>query len=509
MLRFDIGRDDVAGQWRLQDGRWFVGASWISPVSSPVLRMDSHFRGSRRTVTIQEIRRDGDFTELTLCADGSVGLAAGPLGIAPLYIAVRNGRLIGSWDPGDLAPVARPDDLSDVVVTQLLTRRHRYSTSTLFSGISRLTAGATAVWNQESGLRLRYPEPATHVSEPRRLRPGADPVAHFEQLLTHIVRATCHGLDGGIAVELSGGLDSANVALSVAAPPIGPVLSGGLLLAGRTGCAQASRRRLIIDHLGMRDICVPASLHLPLAPDGPRSVDRVHYPDTDVYQEAFDALRTQLRGAGTRVVFTGYGGDEIMDRAPSERRRPTAPPRLPPWLDTRARDALVDVDADGSPVTTVALPTLVVFAARHPAYLRAGLWPVAPFATLELSRFGRSLPVEWRTGKELLRRRLARSGLPATVTRAQCPESFAATMSLALHRHAPVLLADMLGHSVLIDHGFVRRTSVEHLLRRALDSGTMPPLVYDMLALEIGIRSMCATTTRGRNEACESSSPGP
>jgi hypothetical protein len=196
-----------------------------------------------------------------------------------------------------------------------------------------------------------------------------------------------------------------------------------------------------------------------------------------------------------------------MSRVPAERPRPTAPPRLPPWLDQHARDALADVDADCSPVTAVPLPTLVVFAARHPAYLRAGLWPIAPFTAPELSRFGRSLPVEWRTRKELLRQRLARAGLPTIVTHPRRPESFAATMGLALRRHARALLADMLEHSVLIDRGFVRRAAVEHLHRRARDGGTTPPLVYDMLALDIGIRSMCTATTAGREGSCASLTP--
>jgi hypothetical protein len=35
----------------------------------------------------------------------------------------------------------------------------------------------------------------------------------------------------------------------------------------------------------------------------------------------------------------------------------------------------------------------------------------------------------------------------------------------------------------------------------------MPPLVYDMLALDIGIRSMCTAATAGREDSCASSTP--
>jgi asparagine synthetase B (glutamine-hydrolysing) len=507
MLRFDVHHDDVAGQWDWEDTCWRSGSSWITPVTSPALRTESSIDRRGTTVAVRESRIGGDFTELVLGTDGVLGLTAGPLGVAPLYVAAADERLIGSWNPVDLAPFANPDGLSSVVVARLLTRRHRYSAETLFSQITRLTAGAIIEWSRTSGFRLRYPEPASHVTEPRRLRPGVDPVAHFAKLMNHVVCDASDALDGPIAVELSGGLDSANVALSLVQTCPGRILSGGLVVAGRQGRDQDIRRRVLIGHLGLRDVTVAAADHLPLSPHGPRATERPHYPDTDVYQEAFDVLRARLRSAGAHVVFTGYGGDEIMSRTPAERPRPPTPPPLPPWLDQHTRDALADVDADCSPVTEVALPTLVVFAARNPAYLRTGLWPVAPFTAPELSRFGRSLPVEWRTRKELLRQRLARIGLPTTVSHPRRPESFAATMTLALRHHAPALLADMLERSVLIAQGFVCRGAVHHLYRRALDGHSPAPLVYDMLALDIGIRSMCTAATRGERTTCRSSTP--
>lgn len=509
MLRFGIYNGDVPGRWSWQNGSWSCGLSRITPVQSPALRTDTFLADSGATIAVREIRSGGDFLEMTLGADGVMCLAAGPVGVAPLYVATDGPRLIGSWDPAELAPFASVDSLSPVVIARLLTRRHRYSTDTLFTQITRLTAGATLTWNAtSSGVVVAYPAPAAHVVQPRNLRPGADPVSYFGALMDGAVRDVCERNHAGVAVELSGGLDSASVATSVAQMSSRPVLSGGLLLPGATGPAQAARRQTIIEHLGLQDIPVDVAAHLPLAPGGSRTIERAHYPDTDVYLEAFDALRANLRNAGARVVFTGYGGDEIMSCAPAERSHPTNPPRLPTWLDQRTRDALAHVDTNCSPVTAVALPTLLVFAARNPAYLRADLWPIAPFTTPELSRFGRSLPVEWRTGKELLRQRLARTGLPHTVTHPRRPESFSATMRLALRRHASALLADMLERPTLIAYGFIRRNAVERLYLRARAGHAPPTLVYDMLALHLGVHSMCtAANPSGRGTSCPSSTP--
>jgi hypothetical protein len=77
-------------------------------------------------------------------------------------------------------------------------------------------------------------------------------------------------------VELSGGLDSANVAVSAAALSSGQVLSAGLIVAGRAGFEQEIRRWIIVDHLGLRDVTVPANDHLPFSPGGPRTVGRTH-----------------------------------------------------------------------------------------------------------------------------------------------------------------------------------------------------------------------------------------
>lgn len=507
MLRFDIHSDDLMKPWAWRNSLWLSGTSWINPLQLDALRTESS-RGSRGTViAVRENRLGGDFVELTLGNDRSVCLRAGSNGTAPLYVASNGTRLVGSWDPAELAPFARADALSPVVVARLLTRRHRYSAQTLFTTITRLTAGATITWSLAAGMSVRYPPPAAHVGQPRRLRPGADPIAHFGALADRAVAEVCDQHRRAVAVELSGGLDSANIALSAAGLAPSSLLSGGLIVGGHTGHAQSTRRRAISEHLGLRDTAILVAEHLPLCPDGPRVPESAHYPDGDVYQEASDALRAVLHDAGARVVLTGYGGDEIMSLAPAERSSDTRPPRLPPWLDRRTEYALADIDTGCSPVTEVALPTLVVFAARHPSYLRAGLWPIAPFASPELSRFGRSLPVEWRTGKELLRQRLTRFGLPRSVTHPVRPESFAATMRTALRRYAPALLADMLERSVLIEHGLVRQNAIENLHRMARDGQALSPLVYDMLALDIGIRSMCDSTSTGKRNRCVSSMP--
>lgn len=105
-------------------------------------------------------------------------------------------------------------------------------------------------------------------------------------------------------------------------------------------------------------------------------------------------------------------------------------------------------------------------------------------------RLGESLPVNWRADKRLFRQRLARAGFGLAITDPQVPESFDDTMRRALHRHGPRLLSGMLAESVLVDLGFVNPDSLTGLLRHLRRGDPAPPLLYDMLAVEIGLRSM-------------------
>lgn len=152
---------------------------------------------------------------------------------------------------------------------------------------------------------------------------------------------------------------------------------------------------------------------------------------------------------------------------------------------------LDEIDRGTAPVSPGSLATQLVFAARNPAFLRHGVWPVAPLADPAIYEFGRSLPVEWRAGKALLRRRLTWAGFSSAVTAPQHPESFEPVMDRALQVHGPTLLTAMLQHSLLIDAGLVSRAGVEKVLLGLATGRRCPSMVYDMLALEIGLQSMC------------------
>lgn len=475
---------DTCGPWSWNGIQWSAGASVVEPFANPALCC--RLRSPHRLV-IAERRPGGDSLAVDV-QPGRVRLTAGRLGVAPLYLAGNREILYGSWDVADLAKFASPTRIVNRVAVRLLTRRHRYSSDTLFEGITRLTERARAEFTSD-GMRLSYPPDAPHVLAARRLAPHADPVEAFQDHLSAITDPVIETDGRQVALELSGGLDSANVACSAARHRREPLLSLGVLVDGRAGREQRGRRHLLTSALNLRDITVFASQYLPFDLDSAR-FSGPHDGDGEVYREAFDALRQHAVAEGVRVVLTGFGGDEMLALRLSERTRAPLDRPIPEWLTDRAVAALAELETNVAPVAPVAVPTLMASAARHPAYLRLGLWPIAPLAQPVMLRLGESLPVNWRANKRLFRERLTRAGFGPAVTAPHAPESFDDTMELALLRHAPRLLARMLTESILVDYRFVRPDSLTTILGRLRRGDSAPPLLYDMLAVETGLRSM-------------------
>ncbi|WP_246101474.1 asparagine synthase [Streptomyces cyaneus] len=434
----------------------------------------------------EDKRGEADYTSLLVRPD-EVQVSAGVFGTAPLYLIQVDEGLYGSWDLADLRAYLRPDRLNARAVARTLSRQHRYTADTLFDGVYRLTERATAVFTR-TGLAIAYPEPAEHVLHPRRLRAGMDPTAAFEALLTGVM-AEWRPTAKCVGVEVSGGADSGNVALSAAAADFAAVHAFGLLMGGRIGRLQRDRRRALVDHLGLRDTAVPAMQYPPFVPGGVRDRGLPHDPAGAFYQEAFDVMRAQVAARGCAVIFTGGGGDEV--NAHHSRTNAELPPAdHVPWLGPMATEALAQVNENVAPIPVLPVPTLMAFGLHNPAYLRLGIWPVAPLVHPRLIRFMEQLPHEHKRGKKMFRDRLQRAGLPESVAAPAEPENFLAVMESGLRTYGLPLLDDMLRDSLLVDLGYVDPDALARARDHAERAPVVPDLLCDTLALEVGLRSL-------------------
>ncbi|NGO72264.1 asparagine synthase-related protein [Streptomyces boncukensis] len=517
VIKLSISTAALSGTWIWREHSLHHGGSRIEPLRHPALETATVSDGVRtllcvrertpheptpaaclRTVSPPELDRlraeclSWPLEHLTAELDRrrrTVRLATGAWGTLPLHLVASRERLDASWRPTDLTAHVAAGALDDHEVCALLAYRHRYGHATCWRDVKRLTERSTATFS-EQGLHLAYPEPAEH-GLPRELVPGAAPVKVFDALLADAVTRRPLA-DRSVGVQLSGGIDSANIAMALGAAHPGRVCAGALLIGGGAGEQQARRRQMMIANMRLAgDVTVSALTHLPFAADGARGADPLLAgPGEEPYFEAADALADTFATAGSGLVFTGFGGDEFSAPSP----RPAVPPArrrpVPVWCGPKVTMALEHWAEGAAPSTVVPRSTLLALGVVGPLLVRRGLWPVSPFADPRVVRFGEWLPDDWRDGKKLLRDRLASAGLPQSVVRPVLRENFRHVMAASVRRTLVPLLRGWGGDLYLAQAGYVDPDALALAVERAEHAPEEYTRLYAVVALEHFLRGM-------------------
>ncbi|MFI2347790.1 hypothetical protein ACH492_12235 [Streptomyces sp. NPDC019443] len=100
------------------------------------------------------------------------------------------------------------------------------------------------------------------------------------------------------------------------------------------------------------------------------------------------------------------------------------------------------------------------------------------------------LPHEFKRGKALFRERLRRAGLAESVVAPAEPENFLGVMEAGLRSYGLPVLNSMIRESLLVDLGYVDSKALAQAREDAEHAPTVPDLLCDVLALEIGLRSL-------------------
>ncbi|MGW7068825.1 hypothetical protein ACWGII_37905 [Streptomyces sp. NPDC054855] len=403
--------------------------------------------------------------------------------------------MTGSWQLMDLRERLSPGTLNELEVMRLLVGRPRYGHDTLFTTIQRLSEHSTAYADAE-GLRLAYPSAAAHAL-PSELAENADAAAlvdAFESVVDHVL-ARRPLTPGRTAAQLSGGVDSTNLAISLALNHPQLITPCAMLIGGEAGEQQVARRRTVIEHFDFADdITVPASAHPPLSPGGlRRSHPEAISPLDEPHLEAADALAQALRTRDNTTVVSGFGGDEVARiRYHEGGERPA--PSAPDWCGERVRDLLGEVNTGIAPPTVAPETALVALEVATPLLARRGLWTIAPFTDADLVRFGQRLPIEWKKDKLLLHQRLAARGLPETVVNPALRENFGHLMNRAAHEYATGLLRGWGKDLHLIDQGYLDAAVLAETVERAAlsphEAARYRTGLFLITAVELALRAL-------------------
>ncbi len=505
MLKADIALHDLALPAAWRDGAIAFGGSRIRPYPHPALetllvRTQGQWfaiareRWAASASADTEASRDVDVEEYDRLyrecmlwpldylmieaaqAGNRIKLRAGALGSAPVYVRAADDRVSISWDFADF--VGPPLAVDMEIASRRLALRSVYSARQLCVGTMLLTERAS-LYAEPGKASYRYPPPA-EAAEATPLPADRDALAEFERRLRRTVSLRPLA-SAQVSAELSGGMDSATVAVAVAAIH-GRIASMGIALDGDTREAQLARRLKIVDRLGLDDDTVEVAAlppSLDLRPQ-PGQIAGLYW---EYYLEACTALWHSARNRGRDLLFTGIGGDELfpayLDELPSARasagRGDGAEAHAERLLTPRASDAARSLGSFDAPASPVPATSLLAHACRAPYALRHGLWPVNPLSDPGLVAFCHRLPAEHRRERELMRRYLGAHLGDDVFPRGYAKETFVHVIPALVALHAETIAAQ-LRDCALADLGIVDRDAALALLRTAAETRAPGPV---------------------------------
>lgn len=494
MIKADVSIQDLACQATWEDGAIRIGRSRIRPFQHAaletrlvrtegqwfaVVRERSARTGRGNTAPCEDVdatRFDELYREALLWpldyllvevaqAGCRIKLRAGILGAAPVYCRVTEDRIVVSYDFADF--LAQPSTIDLQIASRRLALHADYSARQICSGVLMLTE-RSMLYAEPGRTHFQYPTPA-EAHAPQVLIPDDQVLTTFQELLHQAVSARPATADR-IAVELSGGMDSATTACALSSAH-GKVASLGILLDDEHRDAQAERRQAIVDRLGLHDQTLDIQSFAPTLDLQP-SPARREYPLAEFYLEAFEALWDRARTDGRELLFTGLGGDQLFPIYRNESQPATsrglavvaeAKRRAEALLTPRALHAAQSLHGLDAPAGLLPASVLASSMCQSPHLLRRGLWPVNPLSDPHLVAFCYGLPLRERQDRETMRRFLhARLG-ENVFPRQYAKETFAHVLPKLIAQQAKKI-ASQLRDCALADLGLVDRKAVLALL---------------------------------------------
>lgn len=337
--------------------------------------------------------------------DTAIRYRTSPIVSVPAYIHTNGGLVMVDWDYTRLLRKMTVRPSIDIVLAQI-AGRSPYGSRTIVENLYRTVADSVTTVKL-SGVAFCYPPPIEHEG-PRGVAPNVDLTSVLLETIGDLIAARRLS-PAQVAVEVSGGMDSALTAMAAAGALDGRLLSIGAQFSGAMGRAQAERRSLLVDRGGFDDLSVPAERYPPFLPGTARRTGLNVLPDDENYPELFEVMFAALRSAGIDTLVSGFGGDELYaiyegEGDGSDVSRQAFPS---PFLSREGRRRAQAVQSD-YPTSWLQPSCWQSAAARSQRLLRFGLWPVYPFINVSLARFVAALPYPHRRDRNLLRSTLTR-----------------------------------------------------------------------------------------------------
>ncbi|MGE0199678.1 MAG: asparagine synthase-related protein [Candidatus Melainabacteria bacterium] len=412
-----------------------------------------------------------DFLGIEIFPDSSFTIQGGPYQFAPVFLVASGDTLYGDWDGTRLYPFLKGVRLNAGRVLQQLYLNAPYSNQTLFKDMYRLTQQGSATFSREQGLRLDYPEQPAHVI-PRAIRPDADVTGGLMEVLQHtLLQSISEEHRVRLAVEFSGGVDS-SVVIAVLRQllPDTPFHGYTLLRSSETDDQTPDRRKALIQHCRLtshENSTFAQTRAFGDAMTETLNVSAIWPENLPGFMPYKNAVICPASRDGYTMLFGGLGGDEAcsLSRLELENQQPADRQSLSisafvsrqpgdfPYVSRKAISALSDIGNETNAAPVLASPPLFICAEN----LNQGLWLCHPLLRNHVLAFMRSLPVEWRIKKRVLRETLLRLGFSREYAYPALLPAGQNDMLLEFQQDRPPMVLELFQESRLADLGYLDR----------------------------------------------------
>lgn len=476
MLSVELRPADFRDDVRASEGVLLFGSSRIEAFASAFVQSRHSVDGESLVAAIAEFGALDPFADEPVWIDGfaqtdrqGVELTiartvAGDLTMrrtdvpgVPLYVSWSGGTLVVSWRFEEAVaniPSPRPDPVACRIYVE---NGPALARDTVIAGVRMLWPGETLrlVGGELSFDRARAVDivlPATITTEARVTDALQELIAASMRPLLEVARRP--------VVELSGGLDSACVALA-AVSCMQDMCSYGLVHSGAVGAQQRARRAELVAALGLSDFEYAADADPQIAS---LQIGEARVTPFDDNQRIPCARAVERHPAGNvDLILSGVGGDELtMER--TFRR--------------------LEHELPGS----ASASSLTVAAGRADMFLRRGIWTVNPLCVPSVVNFCRALPRPLRRHRTVNLLLLARAGLSDGYLFPRYAEGY----GHAMQREAALFDFDAaLDGSVVAEHRVLDYSDLLERARRASNGGLSYELIgslFWLLKLEAVLR---------------------
>ncbi|WP_456014822.1 hypothetical protein [Methylorubrum populi] len=328
----------------------------------------------------------------------------GVIGSAPIYCYCTSAELVISWSLSDFRQYTNCIDTEALVAALSLSTQ--YSARQILHGVYMMTERATYTVSPD-GACFRYPEPKTDSGRFDRIS-SAEYSEILDAEIRNIIslRPLCNK---NIAVELSGGVDSAAVAVALRQQK-GSFCTFGVVLQNETAAYQIARRDRLVKIFKANDHIIRLSEHMPnLEPD--YALEERHGALEEFYIGAFSALWDTASSVGSTAIYKGFGGDELgISQSRSKKERSPDPSCAFeehqfafPFFTVRTKVLASSLRVFDAPESPVPHSSLLAQARHAPHALKRGLWPVNPLCDPRLVDLSLRLPHNLRVERRFLR----------------------------------------------------------------------------------------------------------